>query len=228
MEIRGVDNNYSSFFPINNDEEGVTFAPAFSDKVSPVGTEKKKYGSEAEKTKSEKSNKFYPGNKELTPEEQKRVEELKKIDAKVRAHEMAHIAAGGGLVRGGASYNYEIGPDGKQYAVGGEVKIDMSANPDDPEGTIQKMQQVRRAALAPADPSPQDRSVAQQATNIESQMRAKLMEERSKPQKKIASVYNTYIQNETRNSSNKDIKIDKDVINTPQTQSLKRILDALV
>lgn len=134
---------------------------------------------------------------------------------------MAHLAAGGGLVRGGANYTYEIGPDGKQYAVGGEVKIDMSVNPDDPEGAIQKMQQVRRAALAPADPSPQDRSVAQQASNIEAQMRAKLTEEKTKPQNKLTKVYKSYLENQEPNYS-KEISKRNEMIATPSIQSLKR------
>ncbi len=117
--------------------------------------------------------------KELSPEEQRQVEELRRIDQKVRAHERAHIAAGGNLVRSAANYTYQTGPDGKQYVVAGEVTIDMSYDPEKPEEAIQKMQQVRRAALAPADPSPQDRAVAQQASNIEAQMRAKLLKERA-------------------------------------------------
>ncbi|ROL56451.1 hypothetical protein D9V84_08460 [Bacteroidetes/Chlorobi group bacterium Naka2016] len=173
----------------------------------------------------QKAEKF--GKKELSPEEQKRVEELKRIDAKVRAHEMAHLAAGGGLVRGGANYTYEIGPDGKQYAVGGEVKIDMSVNPDDPEGAIQKMQQVRRAALAPADPSPQDRSVAQQASNIEAQMRAKLTEEKTKPQNKLTKVYKSYLENQEPNYS-KEISKRNEMIATPSIQSLKRKVNTII
>lgn len=140
-----------------------------------------------------KRSRFY-FDKELSQDEKKRVEELKRKDAKVRAHEMAHLAAGGALVRGGANFTYEIGPDGKQYAVAGEVKIDMSSDPNDPEKTIRKMQQVRRAALAPVDPSPQDRSVAQQASNIESQMRAKMLQEKSQPNHKLL-VYSKYEKN---------------------------------
>jgi hypothetical protein len=100
---------------------------------------------------------------DLSPEEQQKVEELNKIDRKVRAHETAHIAAGGQYVRGVATYTYETGPDGKQYAVGGEVSIDLSPVPGDPEATVRKMEKVEAAALAPADPSPEDRAVAAQA-----------------------------------------------------------------
>jgi hypothetical protein len=99
----------------------------------------------------------------LSPEEEQKVEELKKIDKKVRAHEAAHIAAGGQYVRGSVTYAYKTGPDGKQYAVGGEVSIDLSPVPGDPEATVRKMEKVEAAALAPADPSPEDRAVAAQA-----------------------------------------------------------------
>lgn len=100
----------------------------------------------------------------LTPAELQLVTELKQTDAEVRNHEMAHIAAGGSLITSGASFTYKRGPDGNNYAVGGEVGIDTSAIPGDPRATLQKMQQVKRSAMAPASPSGQDRKVASQAT----------------------------------------------------------------
>jgi len=63
---------------------------------------------------------------QLSPEEQQEVNRLKAIDRKVRAHEQAHMAAGAG-VTGGANYQLTRGPDGRQYAVGGEVTINLSA-----------------------------------------------------------------------------------------------------
>jgi hypothetical protein len=113
------------------------------------------------------------GQEALSAEEQQKVAALKRRDAEVKAHEQAHLAAGGGLVQGGASYQYATGPDGKQYVVGGEVKIDTSPERT-PEATIRKMQQVRRAALAPADPSGADRAVAAAAAQTEAQARAAL------------------------------------------------------
>ena len=110
---------------------------------------------------------------QLTQEEQAEVNRLKRTDAEVKAHERAHMAAGGEVVSGPASYQYTRGPDGKQYAVSGEVKIDVSKERD-PEATIRKMQLVRKAALAPSQPSPTDRRVAAQASQIEAQARAEL------------------------------------------------------
>lgn len=93
--------------------------------------------------------------------------QLKARDSEVRAHESAHMAAGGRYITGGASYTYQKGPDGGQYAVGGEVGIDSSAVPGKPEETVAKMSIVRAAALAPSDPSAADLSVAASAAQAE-------------------------------------------------------------
>ena len=98
----------------------------------------------------------------LTREEQRVVTQLRVRDVQVRAHEQAHLAAAGGYAASGASFQYQRGPDGRKYAVGGEVQIDV-ASESDPEKTIRKMNVVRSAALAPADPSAQDRRVAARA-----------------------------------------------------------------
>lgn len=118
------------------------------------------------------------GEKVLTEEEQKQVEELKARDTEVRAHEQAHIAAGGSYVRGGARYDYQTGPDGKKYAVGGEVSIDTSAVEGDPQATINKAQVILKAALAPAEPSGQDKAVASQARQMMASARKELMSEK--------------------------------------------------
>lgn len=102
------------------------------------------------------------------------VAELKKVDQEVRAHEQAHVMAGGNLVRGGATFGYRRGPDGNQYAVSGEVSIDSSPVQGDPRATIRKAEQVRKAALAPAQPSSQDRAVAAAASGMEVQAQAEL------------------------------------------------------
>jgi hypothetical protein len=117
---------------------------------------------------------------ELTPEEQAVVDELRKRDAEVRAHEMAHVAAAGGLA-GAPSFSYQTGPDGKRYAVGGSVSIDTSGGAD-PEDTIAKAQRIRAAALAPADPSGQDRAVAAKASQMEASARAALAAEKRQEQ----------------------------------------------
>lgn len=101
----------------------------------------------------------------LSESEQRQVAELKERDREVRAHEMAHVAAGAGLVTRGASYTYQTGPDGQRYAIGGEVGIDTSPGRT-PEETLAKAERIRAAALAPAEPSGQDRQVAAQASRM--------------------------------------------------------------
>lgn len=113
----------------------------------------------------------------LSPEAQAQLRELKLRDAEVRAHERAHMAAGGQYVSGGPSYTYQQGPDGRQYAIGGHVSIDVSSVPDDPEAGAAKARQVRRAALAPGEPSAQDRAVAARASAQEARATREKREE---------------------------------------------------
>lgn len=106
------------------------------------------------------------------------IQELKSRDQAVRAHELAHLAAAGQFARGGAQFEYRVGPDGKRYAVGGEVSID-SSRESDPQQTLEKAEAIRQAALAPADPSSQDRRVAMQATAMAAQARVEIAREQS-------------------------------------------------
>ena len=114
-----------------------------------------------------------PNEKERLAKEQKQVDELAAIDRAVRAHEQAHSSVAGRYA-GSTTYSFVRGPDGISYAVGGEVSIDTSPIPNDPEASIRKAQQIRMAANAPADPSSQDRRVASQAAGLEAEARAQL------------------------------------------------------
>jgi len=122
---------------------------------------------------------------ELSPKEQQLVSKLRARDMEVRAHEAAHIGASGGLA-GGASYSYQSGPDGKRYAVGGEVKIS-SPRTSDPQQTLANAEKMRAAAMAPASPSGQDRAVAAQATAMISRARAAVAQERSEALEEVSS-----------------------------------------
>ncbi len=123
-----------------------------------------------------------PGGDEATDstqpseEEEKQLRELAQRDREVRVHEQAHKSAGGQYA-GAIHFDFQRGPDGKNYAVGGHVNIDVSPIPDDPAATLVKMQQVVRAALAPAEPSPADRSVAAKASGQAAEARQELSEE---------------------------------------------------
>lgn len=116
---------------------------------------------------------IHSSSQQFTEEEKRLIAELKQRDAAVRAHEQAHMAAGAGVVTSGPSYIFERGPDGILYAVGGEVSIDASKGRT-PAETVRKMDRVITAALAPADPSSQDQSVAAQAAANQAQARIEL------------------------------------------------------
>lgn len=98
---------------------------------------------------------------------------LKETDRKVRSHEQAHLAAAGDAAKGGMKLETKAGPDGRPYAVSGEVSIQVSGGRT-PEEALRKSQAALRAALAPADPSPQDMKVAQEARQAAIEARRKL------------------------------------------------------
>ncbi len=135
-----------------------------------------------EKEKVDKSDKT-----ELSDADKRTIEELKARDTEVKNHEMAHIAAGAQYITKRATFEYETGPDNNRYAVGGEVSIDISKE-DDPQATINKMQTVQKAALAPAEPSSTDRAAAASAARLEMEARLELSQQsleamNSKPNK---------------------------------------------
>jgi vacuolar-type H+-ATPase subunit I/STV1 len=153
--ISSVDNfsNVASYTTGLTQPHGLN-TPAYNEEAE-YSIQKNKQTEESKDSSSSKysANTFSSNKEELTEEELKKIEELKKRDAEVRAHEQAHQSAAGSLSNGSTSFDYEEGPDGKRYAVGGEVSIDISKVAGDPQATIEKARQVRRAALAPADPS---------------------------------------------------------------------------
>ena len=116
---------------------------------------------------------------ELSEEERRILNELRTRDAEVRAHEQAHLSAAGPYANGAPKFEFQTGPDGKQYAVGGEVSIDTSPVPGNPEATARKAQTIKRAALAPRDPSGQDLAVAAQAAQLEVQARQEAKAEKA-------------------------------------------------
>ncbi len=131
----------------------------------------------AEQTERDGSAGQRPGTgsaQQLDPAALREIQKLAVRDRQVRAHEAAHLSAAAGLAKGGPQFEFKRGPDGRQYAVGGEVSIDNAKVAGDPRATIAKAQQVRAAALAPADPSAQDRRVAAEASRMEFEARSEL------------------------------------------------------
>jgi len=126
----------------------------------------------------EKSNKETQSIKDFTQlssDEQALVQKLQSRDTEVKAHEAAHQAAGGGMTDG-ASYSYEKGPDGKMYAIGGEVSISTKGG-STPQEEIANARQVQAAALAPTNPSSQDVAVASSAKIMEMKAQQKLIKQ---------------------------------------------------
>lgn len=118
------------------------------------------------------------GNGQFTEAELELISDLKLRDSEVQKHERAHEAVGGQYT-GSPSYSYKTGPDGVKYAVSGEVSIDTSRIPNNPEATLQKAQQIKAAALAPSQPSAQDRRVAAKAEQMAAQARSEIVQENS-------------------------------------------------
>jgi hypothetical protein len=114
--------------------------------------------------------------KKLTPEEEAQVRKMAERDREVKAHEQAHVGASGGLA-GSPQYSYQTGPDGQQYAVGGQVSISRggSSNTDQ---AISEAEAVKRGATAPAQPSSQDLAVAARAEADIQQLKAKKTQEK--------------------------------------------------
>jgi len=116
-----------------------------------------------------------PATKELGTKEQARINELQQRDSEVKAHEQAHLSAAGNLATSSASFTYTKGPDGKRYVSGGEVSIDTSEVAGDPAATAAKADTIKRAALAPASPSAQDKRVAAAAAAMAIKAQAELL-----------------------------------------------------
>jgi len=117
-------------------------------------------------------------DEQLSEEDLRKVEELKKIDKRVHVHEQAHLSAAGSYARGGANYDYVTGPDGNKYANAGHVNLD-TGKEKTPEATIQKANVIQKAALAPADPSPADKQIAVNAAKMAEDARKEISERKT-------------------------------------------------
>ena len=132
--------------------------------VSIANEKKAQKEKEQQEQKAEASQEKSQPN-QLSEDEKRVVRELASRDAEVKTHEASHQAASGGMA-GPASYTYQRGPDGKMYAIGGEVSITTPAT-SSPEEAIKVARQLASAAMASGDPSPQDFAVAATARTME-------------------------------------------------------------
>ena len=171
---------------------------------------------------------------ELTEEEQQKVKEMKERDEEVRVHENAHKSAGGQYAAA-PTYTYETGPDGKRYITDGEVSIDIGEEKD-PQATIEKMQVVKRAAMAPAEPSGQDRKVYQEANQKEAAARQELAEDKKEEAKEKQEKVKESLNGQSDKSadannksqgtkSNEQIIENSDKIKVPKSASGPKSLD---
>jgi hypothetical protein len=110
------------------------------------------------------------------PATRKQIRQLAARDREVRAHEAAHLSVGGRHALGGAQFRFQRGPDGRLYAVGGEVQFDRTPVRDDPQATLRKAKTLQRAALASAEPSTQDLQVAAAARAMAMEARTEIRE----------------------------------------------------
>jgi hypothetical protein len=145
-----------------------------------------------------------PNGQEFTPQESEKLKKLEERDLEVRRHEEAHRAAAGQYAIGGPKYEFETGPDQKRYAVGGEVKIDTSPVRDDPEATIRKAEQVKRAAMAPADPSSEDHRIAAEAEKMKAEAQREIAEREREEMKSAAKTSRNAEANEAQKPAPED------------------------
>lgn len=111
----------------------------------------------------------------LTLEQQEELLQMQQRDQEVRLHEQQHASVGGQHT-GSPQYEYTTGPDGKQYVIEGSVSVDLSPIAGDANATIEKMRQVKAAALAPAEPSSADKEAAARADAHIAHATAELMQ----------------------------------------------------
>jgi hypothetical protein len=147
-------------------------------------------------------------------QELQQIKELKARDTEVRTHEQAHAAVGGQYA-GSPSYEYQRGPDGTNYAVGGEVPIDVGVINGDPQATIDKMQTVRAAALAPAEPSGADRAIAADATQKIAAAQAELAsaddEDSSEDKSRVSASFSNSESSEVKTAKSEEQSRDVEV-----------------
>ncbi|WP_245703921.1 putative metalloprotease CJM1_0395 family protein [Modicisalibacter muralis] len=160
----------------------------------------------------------------LAPEDITELKSLQVRDREVRNHELAHQVVGGQFA-GGASYTFERGPDGGRYAVAGEVPIDVGAVPGDPQATIEKMRKVRAAALAPAEPSAQDRAIAAQAsqTMMAAQLELALQRREASNSEDAVSIESTTTASPLFAATQSTTQQSQDTSQTAQSESNKAV-----
>ncbi len=198
MDQITISNNYRSLLQDLHNKQPAQESSTTQNKPSP--TEDSARNS---RVNSEKADKVNLSN------EAREISKLSSTDRKVRAHEAAHVAAGGRYT-GHSSFTYKQGPDGRRYAVAGEVSIDTSSVRDNPEATLNKAETVKTAALAPADPSPQDRMVAAKATQMATSARSEIRSSKTEESTATDDNKDVSVNNEPKETDIESVQVQND------------------
>jgi hypothetical protein len=141
----------------------------------------------------------------LKASDSRKIDDLKRQERDIHAHEEAHYRSSGGKAFT-PQYVYEVGPDGNKYAVKGTTKIILEEGKTSEE-TIKNARTARTAAMAPANPSDQDRKVILETVRMEQKARKKILESKKRQTKESSD-------NVSRINEDGEMKLDKPVKNT--------------
>lgn len=133
-------------------------------------------------TPSEMAESFAQRNREALDgiAEAAALDALQHADAGVRVHEGLHFRAAGGVAQGIAELDFIEGPDGRYYAVAGNVDVQTSTTAD-PEKAKREAAAFAAAATAPGDASAQDNHAARGAFTHAAETYARVFESRAAP-----------------------------------------------
>lgn len=116
---------------------------------------------ELEKSTFEKNDTVQLGQKNYDENDYQRVlNKFKNKDSEIRTHEQTHASLG--TTTAPINYNYQVGPDGKLYAMGGSVRFNTSI-PSNPESAKVKLDELKDASSSVSSLSGADASIAQTA-----------------------------------------------------------------
>ncbi len=154
--------------------------------------------------------------KQKIKEEEKNavIRQLQARDQEVRQHEQAHAATAGQFA-GSPQYDYTRGPDGRNYATSGSVDIDISKE-ESPEKTLEKARVIRRAALAPSEPSAQDRQVAAEAAQLAAQAQIEINQEKTASKPNEIEEGGNNLSEQTKTNENQ--QINNTTLNSEETE----------
>ncbi len=137
--------------------------------LSPAAIKKQEDEEKALRSISDNNTEKNVNDRQLTEEEKREIEKIRKNGRNVRRRELVYRAIVGNHVRGAVSFQYDTGPDGIKYAIDGHTSIDTRPVINNPEASIRKAQAIKRTKI--------DRSVAVEVDKMEREARQKLREQ---------------------------------------------------